>query len=252
MTDVLIVDDDAAVRAAYQRLLERAGFQVTAVENALAAIGELESRRFDAIVCDLELPFLKGHTFHEELRQTFPAMADRVVFVTGWAHDPVKGARLHATGRPVLQKPVEFDELVEIVRRVATGAEHGVPVVSGRIVLVDDDVAVRDLLGRFLRGAGYDVEDASNGAGAIAACRRQPADLVITDLYMPGVDGIEAMIRLQAEFPGVRIIAMSGGGYLDKKDALESASSIGARRTLAKPIRREDLLEAVAAVLKTP
>lgn len=247
--DVLIVEDDTQVRTAYQRLLERAGFQVTAVENALAAVGELETRSFDAIVCDLELPFLKGQGFFEELRQTFPAMADRVVFVTGWAADPAKGALLHSTGRPVLPKPVEFDELVATVRRVAAGADLNAPQVSGRIVLVDDDVAVRDSLSRILRAAGYQVEAVANGAEAIAACRRHVPDLVLTDLYMPGVDGMEAMIRLQTELPGIRFIAMSGGGYLDKKDALQAAGSLGAWKTLAKPIRREDLLKAVAAAL---
>jgi CheY-like chemotaxis protein len=247
--NVLIVDDDEQVRTAYQRLLERAGLQVTAVENALAAMGELEIRKFDAIVCDLELPFLKGGGFYEELRQTFPAMADRVVFVTGWAADPVKSAHLRATGRPVLAKPVEFDELVATVRRVAAGADRTTPPVSGRIVLVDDDIAVRDSLSRILQSAGYEVEAVANGAQAIATCRRHAPDLVITDLYMPGVDGIEAIIRLQAEIPTIRFIAMSGGGYLDTEQALEAAKSLGVLKTLAKPIRREDLLKAVAAVM---
>jgi CheY-like chemotaxis protein len=249
MATVLIVDDDAAVRGVYQRLLQRSGFEVTAVENGLAAMGELKHNRFDAIVCDLELPFLKGRSFYDELRQTFPDAAGRLVFVSAWADDPVKGRDLRATGRPVLQKPVEFDELVAAVRRVAALGGEDIPVVSGRIVLVDDDVAVRDSLGRILRRAGYDVEEAPNGAAALEACRRAEPDLVLTDLYMPGVDGIEAIIRLQSEFPGIRIIAMSGGGYLNKKDALDAAVKLGSLRTLPKPIHQNDLLKAVAEVL---
>lgn len=118
-----------------------------------------------------------------------------------------------------------------------------------RILVVDDDPTVRRLMARVLVGAGYDVQEASDGAEAITAFRASPADLVVTDVYMPGADGIEAIIRLQQEFPDVRVIATSGGGHRDKHDVLEMAARLGAKRTLPKPVGRKDLLEAVGAVL---
>ena len=117
--DVLIVDDDEAVRHAFSRALERAGFMVAAVENGLAAYAELQQRRYQAIVCDVHMPFLEGRTFYDELSRDYPALARRVVFATGWAdHDEV-GPFLERSGQPVLRKPVDFKDLVTIVQRVA-------------------------------------------------------------------------------------------------------------------------------------
>lgn len=118
-----------------------------------------------------------------------------------------------------------------------------------RILVVDDDPTVRQIIAKVLTRAGHEAEEVGDGSEAIAAFRERPADLILMDIYMPGADGIEAIIRLQQEFPDVRIIAMSGGGHRDKHDVLEMAARLGAKRTLPKPVGREELLAAVADVL---
>ena len=117
--DVLIVDDDEDVRRTFSRALERAGYMVTAVENGLAAIAELHQQSCSVIVCDIHMPFLEGKSFYDELSKDFPALAQRVVFATGWAEHDEVGPFLERTGRPVLHKPVDFKELVAAVRGVA-------------------------------------------------------------------------------------------------------------------------------------
>jgi two-component system NtrC family sensor kinase len=119
--DVLIVDDDAAVRKAFQRALERSGYMVQAVDNGLAAFAELQQHQYRAIILDIGMPFLKGDNLYGELASTLPDMARRVIFVTGWAgRDDIKKF-LEETGRPFLAKPVDFKTLVATVRRVAEG-----------------------------------------------------------------------------------------------------------------------------------
>jgi CheY-like chemotaxis protein len=116
------------------------------------------------------------------------------------------------------------------------------------ILLVEDDEGVRDILHKTLVAAGHDVEDAENGAVALAAYRRQPRDLVITDLVMPEKNGLETIMELRRLNPAVKIIAISGGGrnlglgelYLD------SARLFGAGKILAKPFTSAALLKAVA------
>jgi DNA-binding NtrC family response regulator len=115
--DVLIVDDDEAVRHAFSKALERAGFSVTAVENGLAAVAELQQRTYRAIVCDVHMPFLEGRGFYDELLRDYPDLVRRVVFATGWTDEV--GLFLRLTGRPVLRKPVDLTELTDTVRRVA-------------------------------------------------------------------------------------------------------------------------------------
>jgi two-component system C4-dicarboxylate transport response regulator DctD len=117
--DVLIIDDDADVRRTHSRLLERAGFMVRTVENGLAAIAELQQHRFRVIHLDIQMPFLEGERFYDELLKQYPKAAKRVVFVTGYADAPEIQPLLEHAGRPVLRKPVNARELVEVTKRVA-------------------------------------------------------------------------------------------------------------------------------------
>lgn len=118
-----------------------------------------------------------------------------------------------------------------------------------KILVIDDDASVNDLVARMLRSAGHDVRTASDGAAALRMLEEQSADIVVTDIYMPGMDGIEFTIRLGRLKVKPRLIAMSGGGYRDKGDLLQMAESLGAARTLTKPFELEALLAAVTEVL---
>lgn len=117
------------------------------------------------------------------------------------------------------------------------------------ILLVDDDALLRDALHETLVRAGYEVEDASGGTEALKAFRRQPHDLVITDIVMvdgEGLDMIRALRKLDAH---IKIIAMSGGGLGKSADYLNLADKFGATRVLAKPFSGAEVLAVVAAVL---
>ena len=116
---VLLIDDDAEVRDAFARILEKSGFEVTRVDGAHPAFDALETGSFDAIVCDVILPKLDGTTFYEDLAERYPKMAERVLFVTGWSGDDKVIRLLKYTGRPFLNKPVELEDLVGAVREVA-------------------------------------------------------------------------------------------------------------------------------------
>lgn len=119
-----------------------------------------------------------------------------------------------------------------------------------RILIVDDDPAVRKVIARMLAQAGHDAVALSNGASALRAYREHRADLVISDMFMPETDGIEMTMCLRREFPDAKVLAMSGGGgRFDKNMMLEAASVLGAARILAKPFEQSDLLNLVQEVL---
>lgn len=117
------------------------------------------------------------------------------------------------------------------------------------ILVIDDEEPIRRLLKRVLEKGGYEVVTAADGDEGMRRYRERPADLVITDLIMPGKEGIETIMELRKGDPGVKIIAMSGGGRLDPEGLLQAAGSLGAARTLSKPIERETLLGAVGDLL---
>jgi CheY-like chemotaxis protein len=113
---------------------------------------------------------------------------------------------------------------------------------SRRILVVDDDADMRLTLRMALELAGYTVEDAANGREAIECQRRQPADVLITDIFMPDADGFEAIDIFRREFPQTRIIVVSGGAQFTKRDYLPDAELIGADATLQKPFEIDALL----------
>lgn len=119
MMDVLVVDDDAKVREAHTKVLERAGFMVTAVDNGLAAFAALQEERYRVIVCDIQMPYLEGKNFYQQLEEVLPPMASRVVFVTAWAGEESTRQFLEQSGQPFLEKPADINELIDLVRHIA-------------------------------------------------------------------------------------------------------------------------------------
>jgi DNA-binding response OmpR family regulator len=117
------------------------------------------------------------------------------------------------------------------------------------ILVIDDDIDLRITLQEALRAEGYQVSVARDGEQGIASQRKQPASLLITDIFMPNKEGIETIRDFRAEFPNVPIIAMSGGGRLKPQASLFTAKNLGAVVTLQKPFKMSDLLRSVTAVL---
>lgn len=117
------------------------------------------------------------------------------------------------------------------------------------ILIIDDEPGVLGVLRRILENAGHSVTEAPNGEVALREFEDKPADLVITDIFMPEMDGIEFLVHLRTAFPDARVLAMSGGGPLPRDQALSDASLLGADQILQKPFDRENLLEAVDRVL---
>ena len=120
----------------------------------------------------------------------------------------------------------------------------------GRILIVEDDKSVRELLHEILKRAGHEVMAAGNGKEAIALHRDSPADLIITNILMPEKEGLETIQEMRREDPEIKIIAISGGGQIGPADYLEVARRFGAMRTFSKPFDRKELLRAVSDLLE--
>ena len=118
-----------------------------------------------------------------------------------------------------------------------------------KILVLEDDAALRGLLREALEQAGHEVANAADGDAGIRAFKKSPADLVITDIFMPEKDGLDVIRELKAGFPEVKSIAISGGGRLDKGTYLMAASGMGADHVLGKPFEIQDLVDAVREVL---
>ncbi|MBF0447623.1 MAG: response regulator [Magnetococcales bacterium] len=119
-----------------------------------------------------------------------------------------------------------------------------------RILIIEDERQVREVLKQMLERAGFEVETAFNGIDGIENFKKNPIDLVITDILMPEKDGLETIEELTKLQPGLPILAISGGGPGEKAQfALDVAEQCGARRILAKPFSRKEILAIVHELL---
>ena len=115
-----------------------------------------------------------------------------------------------------------------------------------RVLLVDDDDSYARAVTRWLVTAGCEVVYAANGQEALEMLREAPVDSILTDLFMPEKEGLETITEARMTRPGVRIVAMSGGGSLgDGRTLLTVARALGASATLQKPFSRQQLLAAL-------
>ena len=109
------------------------------------------------------------------------------------------------------------------------------------ILIIEDHTSVRRLLAHVLKEAGYEVCEAADGREGLEQFRAQSVDLVITDLEMPEMTGLELILELTRTFLNVKVIAMSGMSAED----LPKARLMGARQTFPKPLDLPALLYAV-------
>ena len=114
-----------------------------------------------------------------------------------------------------------------------------------RVLIIEDDADFRTLALRWFHSHGIEAEGAANGAQGLTLQRARPADVIVTDIFMPEMEGIETIHDLRREVPEVKVIAMSGRDPRMKFDVFEVARQIGAARTFKKPFRFEELVAAV-------
>jgi len=111
------------------------------------------------------------------------------------------------------------------------------------ILVIDDQEPIRSLLRTALEGDDHEVLEASNGRLGLELYRERSADLIITDIVMPEMDGLEMMLELTRNFINVKVIAISGA--LEGEGEPNVAKLLGARQTFQKPLDMETLLSAV-------
>jgi CheY-like chemotaxis protein len=127
------------------------------------------------------------------------------------------------------------------------------------ILVIDDEIDVRDGIKRVLERAGYAVRTVDNAVDAMLELGKAPADVVITDIIMPKMNGVDAIDAILKKFPAVGIIAISGGGNFDATGYqpssitttayLAAAKKAGAHCILTKPFESRELIDAVAQVI---
>lgn len=118
-----------------------------------------------------------------------------------------------------------------------------------RVLVIDDQEPIRRIVRRALENDGHEVLDASDGELGMGLLERAPVDVVITDIFMPGMDGIQTLREIRKRFPTIKVIAMSGGDSSGLLDLREDAELLGAVKSVHKPFTAREIVDAVRSAL---
>jgi len=128
-----------------------------------------------------------------------------------------------------------------------------------KIIVIDDEEDIRNVLKQVLERAGYEVEVAESGKDGLELLKEGGGDLVITDVIMPGMDGVSLTREIREKFRDTRILVISGGGNVAPKSYepaaisttafLSSAKNAGADQTMTKPFDRAELMQVISELL---
>jgi CheY-like chemotaxis protein len=119
-----------------------------------------------------------------------------------------------------------------------------------KILIIDDEPHILLMLKKMLERLGYETDLAANGNEGLGLFRKEPSDLVITDILMPEKEGLETIREMRRMQPELKIIAMSGGGKVSADNYLEIARIFGASRILEKPFTQQEMVSAVQELLE--
>ncbi len=258
---VLVVDDNATNRRILDTLLLRWGMTAESTGSSREALGWVsQGKPFDLAILDMHMPELDGIALATAIRASTAGAAVPIVILSSLGmHDrandaisaflikPVKPSALHDTLATVLAGNAASVP----VRATGTGIDHELGARHPlRILLAEDNPVNQKLALRLLERMGYRADVAGDGLEAIAAIERSVYDLVLMDVQMPELDGLEATRRIRTRWPGdtgPRIVAMTANAMEGDREMCLAA---GMDDYLSKPIRPEALGESIAASVR--
>ena len=237
---ILVVDDREDVRKMIRAVLANFGYHVleAGTPGEALLVAERHPGPIHLALTDVIMPGMQGRELADRLKNLRPRM--KILFTSGYSEPFMTQRGIMDVDASYLAKPFSPEILATRVRQ-ALGTPR-----AATILVVDDMAGIRGFVRKVLTGAGYRVMEAENGIEALQQMNASVVDLVLTDLVMPEMEGLEVIRRVCKERPELKIIGMSGafGGQF-----LKPAELLGAHARLAKPIRPDDLLDTVRRVL---
>jgi len=251
-----VVEDQEQLRTMVARVLSEYGYEVqeaASAEEALQQARQYEGR-IHLLLTDVVMPGMSGLDLAEKVKTLRPDLA--IVFMSGYSERAIRDRQMLDSAGTFLNKPfspetlaIKVREALNALQPAVTVPQAGEPILRpARVLVADDEPGVRAFLRTALEEEGYEVVEAANGKQALQEVRTGPVDLVITDLVMPGQEGVETVRALRKEVPGIGIIAMSGGFGAN---FLKVALTFGANAVMSKPVEAGDLAAKVAEVLRS-
>ena len=248
---LLLVDDEEDFLESTTKALVRRGIEVETATNGILALEMVREKVFDVVVLDIKMPGIDGIETFQKLKQGRPYLP--IIMLTG--HGTISHAFL--TSRQgvfdFLDKPCEPDTLAE---RVRDAAEHGrnmkqasrgqgtplEPLEPIHVLLVDDEREFLNSMKAVLERRKMRVTTSMTGQEALGVLKETLIDVVVLDVKMPGMDGLEVLKRIKKDFANVEVLLLTGHPTI--ANAVEG-TNIGAAKYLEKPPDVDELTQTI-------
>ena len=258
MSTILVVDDERLVCDLLRSVLGRHGHEVITALNGREGLELFKKHRPRFTLLDLRMPEMNGIEVLKQLRTIDPQAA--VMILTAWGSDALEKQARQLGVKDFLSKGLSLEVLVEAIQRTlpqpanaASPAEAPAPAKAPQaataaagdgnfILVVDDEEPIRDLLKRFLSLRGYNVRLATDDQQALTLVEQEVPRLIVLDVYMPGMNGVEVLRQLRRKQFNVGVILLTASQ--DDK-LLQEALDLGSVDIMGKPVDLERLALAI-------
>lgn len=235
MSKILIVDDETSIRNLCYDLLTQEGQQVMTASRGDQALTLIGTEKFDLVLLDIRVPGEIALSLLKKMRQKDPRLP--IIVFSGYISPELEKEAFEAGAVEVLNKTIDIVVLREKIKKILEVKERllgGQPEdrKKEKILLVDDEDALRKLLAEFFARKGFQVVEAKNGEEAIRLTRSEKPSVILLDIMMPGMDGILTLKKIREFDKEVGVIFTTA--VHDEKIAQEAAE-LGSYHYILKP-----------------
>ena len=238
-TRVLVVDDDISFAESLTDILTEKGYIAVAVNSGEEALEKIKERSFDVVLMDVKMPVMDGMQTFKEIKKL--DRSTTVIMMTAYSMDDLVHDALKEGAYGVLRKPLDIEQ---VIRRIEISKAGG-----SLTMIIDDDPNIRTSLKDILEEKGYVVTVAKDGKEAIAIAKERPEDIVIIDMQLPFLNGLETFLELKNINPKIQAIIITAYKE-DMKDLVEQALAKGAYACIYKPFDPQKIVEMVEEIAK--
>ena len=251
MIKLLLVDDEEEFLTSTSQALGRRGFDVNVAPNGVTALELVEKNSYDIILLDVKMPDIDGIEVFRQIREKLPDLP--VILLTG--HGSIDDAFYTSKDgiADYLTKPIDIENLSERLHKIVEKAEKQredndntiSPMSFGEVIKVmhvDDEVDFLESMKRVLERRNMEVTTAESGELALALLKECIIDVVVLDVKMPGMDGLEVLRHIKTDFPSIEVILLTGHPSVEA--ALEGIK-LGANEYMKKPPEIDELVATI-------
>jgi two-component system NtrC family sensor kinase len=243
---VLIVDDDELTIKQLKNELQRNFYEAVEAFSSQAALHILEKQEIALVLLDVKLPDMDGLELLRIIKERWPQC--EVIIVTGFGTQNIAIQSLRRGAIDYIEKPIKLDELdAAMGRAMEKIVERDKRIGKNTLLVIDNNMATVTLLKNFLAGQGYDVLFAYDGITALELIENNKIDLLITDIKMPDLDGIEVIRRAKVIYKDIEGIVVTA--YQEQELAVKALRA-GAIDYLLKPLNTDELLMSVKKAIE--